>query len=113
MRGPLRSASSIALVLRLTPLLFFLLFLLSSKSISAISQMQLVSSQTYALPPATACKLYSHPACLRRPASLSLPFIPPSSTVLTPRHSIQMPQGSKAGVCSEEFLPTSQESSVH
>ena len=46
MRGPLRSASSMALVLRLAPLLFFLLFLLSSKSISALSQMQLVSLQT-------------------------------------------------------------------
>ena len=70
MRGPLRSASSMALVLRLAPLLLFLLFLLSSKSISAVSQMQLVFPHTCTLPPATVCELSSHPACLRRPASL-------------------------------------------
>ena len=59
MRGPLRSASSMALVLRLAPLLFFLLFLLSSCPISAFSQMQLVSLQTCTLPPATACKSFN------------------------------------------------------
>ena len=62
MRGPLRSASSMALVLRLAPLLFFLLFLLSSKSISALSQTQLVSLQTYTLRIATACGFSSSPA---------------------------------------------------
>ena len=89
MRGPLRSASSIALVLRLAPLLFFLLFLLSSKSISAVSQMHLVSLQTCTLSPATARELSCRPACLRRPASLSLPFLASSSTVLASRRSIQ------------------------
>ena len=95
-RGPLRSASSMALVLRLAPLLFFLLFLLSSKSISAVSQMQLLSLQTKTLSPATACELSSRPACLRRLASLYLHSFASSSTVLAPRHSVHMPQGSKA-----------------
>ena len=63
MRGPLRSASSMALVLRLAPLLFFLLFLLSSKSISALSQTQLVSMLPCSVWLATACRLSSQPAC--------------------------------------------------